>query len=310
MSVETKRCTKCGEVKSVLDFYVDNSRKDGRAYVCKQCNYVYKSLVSYSVDSTLRTKICFSCKRELPILKFALDKRKKDGLHVYCKECIRNKSVINRCSPAQFESYATRLTVLEDPKKDLNNLLIVTCAYIGCQNEFTPNNGQVRQRLKALEGKLSDNSENRIYCSQECKDACSVYRVRVSNAIRNDLIAAGHLKIMKREVSQEFRTLAFQIRGMICERCGESHYLHVHHIEGVKESPGQQFDIENVRIYCKDCHKEVHKQPGCSYQDYSCSISSKYTSIFDAPEPQPSKNYAYHNSSNTHTPNPSTQASA
>ncbi len=38
---QIKRCSKCSEEKSVLDFYIDDSHKDGYASYCKQCKCVY-----------------------------------------------------------------------------------------------------------------------------------------------------------------------------------------------------------------------------------------------------------------------------
>ena len=37
MSGDTKTCPKCGETKSVSEFYKDKSRKDGLRYRCKKC---------------------------------------------------------------------------------------------------------------------------------------------------------------------------------------------------------------------------------------------------------------------------------
>lgn len=44
---ETKLCTKCLEIKSLLDFHKDKAVKDGRSYWCKKCvaanNKIYLS---------------------------------------------------------------------------------------------------------------------------------------------------------------------------------------------------------------------------------------------------------------------------
>ncbi len=46
--------------------------------------------------------------------------------------------------------------------------------------------------------------------------------------------------------------------------------LHCHHIEGYTQNPLLGNDIDNVITLCKACHKEVHKLPGCNYQDLRC----------------------------------------
>lgn len=41
MSTLTKKCSKCGEVKELLEFNKDKSRKDGYRYYCKKCGSEY-----------------------------------------------------------------------------------------------------------------------------------------------------------------------------------------------------------------------------------------------------------------------------
>lgn len=37
--MSNKKCSKCQETKPVTDFFVNNSRRDGRQAICKACNY-------------------------------------------------------------------------------------------------------------------------------------------------------------------------------------------------------------------------------------------------------------------------------
>lgn len=39
--VKSKKCTKCGEVKALTEFYKDITRNDGLCYRCKSCKKKY-----------------------------------------------------------------------------------------------------------------------------------------------------------------------------------------------------------------------------------------------------------------------------
>ena len=35
--IKKKKCTKCGEVKLLIEFYKNKNHKDGLQYICKRC---------------------------------------------------------------------------------------------------------------------------------------------------------------------------------------------------------------------------------------------------------------------------------
>ena len=74
-------------------------------------------------------------------------------------------------APALFDKCALQLTVEEDPKKDKDGYLLITCTY--CGRYFQPSVGAVRNRIQSLVGKAQ--GENRLYCSDGCKAACPIF---------------------------------------------------------------------------------------------------------------------------------------
>jgi len=61
---------------------------------------------------------------------------------------------------------------------------------------------------------------------------------------------------------------------MYCKKCGatqEDAPLHCHHIEGYAQNPRLGNDVDNTITLCKECHKKVHKLPGCGYYELRCN---------------------------------------
>lgn len=254
----------------------------------------------------MKTKICSKCKIEKLVSGFSKDKYNKDNLCVRCKACARQhrlaniehersrakqyyKDTIEQKSqyyknnikhittrrtkqsngPAPASSYIKKLEVFEDVRLYSKNVeqLEVKCAY--CGKWFIPTSTQVRNRLRAFAGLISSGTENRFYCSEACKGACPTYRQRKYWKGQNDNRLGT-----PREVDAWFRQYVLQYDGWTCQKCGATKdedqelVLHVHHINGVAQQPMLQNDIDNAVTLCKDCHKEVHSQQGCTYWDY------------------------------------------
>jgi hypothetical protein len=93
----TKACAGCKNIKSIDEFYADQSRTDGRVNYCKECHKGQ----SLSYLSTRRTnltnnlpevptvKVCIKCKQEKSASEFSRMILSKDGLYYYCKSCVK-----------------------------------------------------------------------------------------------------------------------------------------------------------------------------------------------------------------------------
>lgn len=162
-------------------------------------------------------------------------------------------------SPANYDTYANRLSYADEIR---NSDGILEARYTYCGRWHRPTNLQVKSRFNALEGDTP--GENRFYCSNKCKIACPIYGKQT--------IPKGFKKATSREVPADFRKLALEDRNWTCEKCGlTENGLHVHHVDGYTEQPMFMADLPNVLVVCKKCHKQIHKTPGCSYNDYKCS---------------------------------------
>lgn len=95
----TKKCSKCGEVKPLEEFYKRKQRKCGYNSWCISCckeRYVNKQYPkpvkqrNYK-DNKPGFKFCRLCGEEKPISEFYKKSSSKDGLNYRCKTCVNEK---------------------------------------------------------------------------------------------------------------------------------------------------------------------------------------------------------------------------
>jgi hypothetical protein len=179
-------------------------------------------------------------------------------------------------SSAKYVVYGDKLLIpVEAPTETLEGYLEVSCFNSNCRKRFVPTNKAVQHRVTALEGKVT--GENNLYCSEECKQACPVYK---SNPILNDdLTLKVRASVNTREFQPEFNKLILGRDGNKCQICGGMVDLVAHHIIPAKVSPIEQVDIDNGITLCKTCHNHVHTLPGCSRVDIAnmkCWFTNNY----------------------------------
>ena len=156
-----------------------------------------------------------------------------------------------------YDKYAESLTILENPERDIidNNILTVLCAQ--CRRRFIPKLTQVIERVRSLNG--TQNGENRIYCSEECKMSCSVFNKSIYQnghpGIKNEIYTQQEYKI--------FRENVLQRDNYKCQYCGKL-AEHVHHERPQKIEPFFSLDPDYAISVCKDCHYRYGHKDECS----------------------------------------------
>ena len=254
-----KVCKECKLEKSLDEFYNRKIVKSGKYAKCKVC--MSKSSKEWRLENIDQVK-----KQNKKYREENGNRIKKYYIEHSCKEQRKKYRIKNyekarkyKRNIAKYNTYAMQISYAEEVR-DSNDLLEVRCTY--CGKFFQPSNLQVKHRIGGLKG--SSSGENRFYCSTDCKTACPIYRQKIYEK--------GTKLTTSREVPAEFRKIALEDRNYTCEKCNSiEDGLHVHHIEGYTEQPMFMADLSNVIVVCKKCHKEIHKQKGCNYQDYQCA---------------------------------------
>jgi hypothetical protein len=94
-----KKCCKCFELKSALDFYPCKNNKDGLDSMCKECDkkrgIERRAALSFEPDPN-GVKICCCCEEKKSSSCFYRSHTSTDGLGSYCKVCINKKNALMR----------------------------------------------------------------------------------------------------------------------------------------------------------------------------------------------------------------------
>ena len=161
-----------------------------------------------------------------------------------------------------YDTHKNTLGLYEDIRKQKDTkVLEVRCVY--CGQWFAPTYGSVRSRMLATNS--LDQGECRLYCSENCKQACPTFGKK--------LYPKGFKQVTSREVSTYLRKIVLERDNWECKKCGntiEEAQLHVHHMDPAAQNPMFQNDADSCITLCKTCHKFVHRQQGCRYIDLRC----------------------------------------
>jgi hypothetical protein len=125
-----------------------------------------------------------------------------------------------------------------------------------CGNFFVVERSQLNERIRAIENDVGF-AENNLYCSEECKMSCSVYRKR-SDPFRDE-----ELTYTQEEINL-WRQQVLKQDNYICQKCGSKENLHCHHIIPVKIEPFFALDPDNGIVLCQECHYKYGHKDQCS----------------------------------------------
>lgn len=242
--------------------YEDNSGKckiegcNSKAKSFGLCGAHYKKQYRYG-DPTIDKSLYINQNRQ-PKEKYPCKHKGCKGIARSKDLCAKHYSKLSGKAPVSYKVFARKIGYAEYVEKGTNGELICKCTY--CGKKITPSRNDIYNRIRGLE---KDWGGNNLYCSDACKKSCPTYG------------AASHYKGARnsgsREVPAAFRHMALADRDYTCEKCGvKKNGLHVHHIDGYTELPMFAADLSNVMVVCKKCHRAIHKQPGCTTQDYKC----------------------------------------
>jgi len=164
-----------------------------------------------------------------------------------------------RKSKALFDTFYHQIDWFEDVRRDPRNkeLLQVRCTNSSCKKWFNPTNTEIQCRIQSLN--LKRRGEGRFYCSNKCKQSCSIYN--------QNKYPKGQKPYHSRLDQAEWAELVKERDNYQCVRCGSIEGLVAHHIEGLNVNPLESADIDIGITLCSECDKKAHSEEGCRYID-------------------------------------------
>ena len=231
--------------------------------ICKQCD---KEFMAFKNSKGLFcSHSCSTTFRNLGS-KHSEETKKKIGIKSKNRTSENNnpnwKGGVIEKNIANYDTYSEQISFAEQVRRSHKdeNILEVKCTY--CGKWYIPKRSEITNRVSALKGQSNFYSEHRLYCSDECKQECSIYG--------QHYYPKGFKEASSREVQPELRQMVFERDSWTCKKCKSKKNLHCHHIEGIRWEPLESADIDKCLTYCKDCHEEVHKKEDCRRIDFIC----------------------------------------
>ena len=238
-TIHIKECLYCGKRLNIPDIYNFKKRK----YCSKNC----AKLAKYNINSYILIK------KEIDYKKLTADLLKNCEIYSQPRGVDSPFWLGGIKGHAIYKTYAHQIDWIDDIRHDPDNndLLQVRCT--NCNKWFNPTRGQVFSRSRAL--KDDAGKESRFYCSDECKNSCSIFY--------QQKYPKGNKPYYSREVQPELAAMVLERDGYECQRCGNKSNLQCHHYEGIEQNPIESADIDICVTLCKQCHKKAHKDVGC-----------------------------------------------
>ena len=130
-----------------------------------------------------------------------------------------------------------------------------------CGEWFDPNVTQVCSRIRDIEGKPA--GVGKLYCSDKCKSACSVYKKRLYYAGYNPRSCRNNTKLYTEYELSIWRKEVLRRADYVCEYCGEL-ATNAHHIRPKKLEPFFALDPYYGLSCCEECHYKYGHKEECS----------------------------------------------
>lgn len=270
------------EQKTIIScFYITS--KESIPRLSKMFNISKEEIINILKEEELfEWVVCGTCGflKHYSEYSVCFNRKSSKGIQTDCKLCVAKKHRDASHEYVKYDIYSPKLKIYEEIRND-NGILEVKCTY--CGKYFKPLRSAVDLRVNTLKGyEQKGFSESRLYCSENCKKVCPIYRKSPETLMIEDAVRAGYINIneLNREVQPELRQMVFKRDNYTCQRCGKHKSelcvgLHCHHIEGIRWNPIESADIDQCLTECQTCHKLIHQQPDCGYYDMRCFLQDK-----------------------------------
>lgn len=267
----TKHCSKCGSLQ--LENYFAFRAKGTRGGICIFCNRDLDNIKKRNMtrEQKDRNNSLYRSRRRANPIKYRekevaqyrknVEKRKLQAREFRRKnkERVRAKAILYGNSPSKSKHYSKVLPITDEPKME-RGFLTVVCKKCGVR--FSPTNNACVNRMGAFRGNLSPGGENNFYCSDACKETCSIYRAQ---ALPRDMISESQSQKVRACQTKSLKELQCdEVGHNYCEKCGDiivDPYLH--HTLPVAQYKEEAINGAGHMILCFRCHNEPGLHQNC-----------------------------------------------
>ena len=179
------------------------------------------------------------------------------------KELVKKRTRNSKKKRSMIKYYKRNhpfLFIVDEIRENKNKELEARCKK--CGKFFILKGSQLYERIRAIETP-GGVEENNLYCSNECKLSCDIYRKRTCG-ISNE-------KTYTYEEYQTFRQFVLERDNYICQYCGKQ-ATHVHHERPQKLEPFFSLDPDYGWSCCERCHYEKGHKDECSTGNLSNKV--------------------------------------
>ena len=235
--IDSKRCSKCGQVKSVADFYSSTRNSDGYTCHCNLC--IQKQKQSYhrrlaarrkSTIPRIQTKKCPKCCEVKPVSQFCKAVGKLDGYRTLCKECDKRAKARYRDKVADREFEDIQVTGKKKCWMCKRYLPVSRFNFSRCSADGLASH--CRECGKEYKRQHYEENYGELYNRQV------EYRQRYPE--RRNAFGAVYEATSKGEL----------MRPDTCSKCGNSGYIVAHHHDYTKPL--------DVVWLCLSCDRQLH----------------------------------------------------
>jgi len=165
-----------------------------------------------------------------------------------------------------YSTFCDKLSIVEEIQTDLQDsrILNVRCFY--CKEWFRPTRVNCDNRVQFILGHTD--RESRFYCSDKCKDLCSIFHKKYypkgknpRKHRNNSNYSESSLRVWSKIILEKYTN--------VCELCGGVAST-AHHIIPKKVDACRALDSDNGLACCSVCHNKIHSNDDdCSYSSLS-----------------------------------------
>lgn len=228
-----KKCSKCGEIKSIEAF---GPRKDALTRLVSNCKDCLKSYRD--------SRVAIRSEYDKKYLEKNRDKKYTNN-KLNNRSLCANKYFIDKINAKDPRYYA----VLRE------NLVVVKCYH--CNVYYTPIVEEVKNFIKTPSGYAN------LYCSDVCKNSCKVYNFKSTLLDPDSILYIEKAEKEKVRLCQtdHLKQLQLDEHGYnYCEKCGaEITVVELHHTLEVAKYGLEAISSASHLLLCSTCHKELTK---------------------------------------------------